>query len=76
MVITPTRLSSTVDDHATLVDTLVPWTPAAIYMASTVGVDTLEFLPWAMFCYLSIPFAILWGYTGFGIARLVDQTSK
>ena len=71
----PKNLSRTLEDSATLVDPLVPWTPAAIYMATTLGVSTLEYLPWAMICYLSIPFAILWGYTGFGIARLKEQAN-
>jgi len=65
----PKNLSRTLEDSATLVDPLIPWTPAAIYMATTLGVPTLDYLPWAFVCYLCIPFAILWGYTGFGIAR-------
>lgn len=72
----PKNLSRTLEDSATLVDPLIPWTPAAIYMATTLGVSTLEYIPWAMICYLSIPFAVLWGYTGFGIARLDPQANK
>ena len=42
-------------------------------MAATLGVETLDYLPWAVLCYTGFLFAILWGYTGFGIAKLSDS---
>ncbi|MBE0655485.1 MAG: Na+/H+ antiporter NhaC [Bacteroidales bacterium] len=69
----PKNLSRTLEDSAVLIDPLVPWTPAAIFMSATLGVSTLQYLPWAFLCYLCIPFAILYGYTGFGIAHLEEK---
>ena len=42
-------------------------------MASTLGVPTLEYLPWAVLNYTGIIFAIIWAVTGFGIAKLNDN---
>ena len=40
--------------------------------STTTGVETLDYLPWAVLCYTGFIFAIIWGYTGFGIAKLSD----
>ena len=45
-------------------------------MAATTGVATLSCLPWAILCYTGFIFAIIWGYTGFGIAKLDDEEKK
>ena len=42
-------------------------------MASTLGVPTLEYLPWAVLNYTGIIFAIIWAVTGFGIDKLNDN---
>jgi NhaC family Na+:H+ antiporter len=42
-------------------------------MTSTLGVETLAYLPWAVLCYTGFVFAILWGFTGFGIAKLEEK---
>ena len=64
------NLSRTLEDAGTCVIPLVPWSAGGAYMASTLGVPTMEYLPWAIFCYTGFLFAILWGFTGFGISRL------
>ena len=66
----PKNLSRTLEDSATVVEPIVPWTAAGKYMATTVGVATLTYLPYAILCYTGVLFAILWGYTGFGIAKI------
>ena len=45
-------------------------------MASTLGVETLDYLPWAILCYTGWIFAIIWGFTGFGIAKLADEKKR
>ena len=45
-------------------------------MASTLGVETLDYLPGAILCYTGWIFAIIWGFTGFGIAKLKDEEKK
>lgn len=63
------NLSRTIEDAGTIIEPLVPWTAAGIYMASTLGVATLDYLPWAIQCYTGVIFAIIYGFTGFGIAK-------
>lgn len=70
------NLSRTLEDAGTVFVPLVPWSAAGAYMASTLGVETLAYLPWAVLCYTGFIFAIIWGYTGFGIAKLEDAQKK
>ena len=67
------NLSRTLEDAGTVFVPLIPWSAAGAYMAATLGVETLDYLPWAVLCYTGFLFAILWGYTGFGIAKLSDS---
>lgn len=64
------NLSRTLEDSGTVVVPLVPWSSAGAYMAGTLGVATLEYLPWAIMCYAGFMIAIFYGYTGIGIAKL------
>ncbi|GAA1873814.1 Na+/H+ antiporter NhaC [Brevibacterium marinum] len=63
------NLSRTLEDSGTVVVPLVPWSSAGVYMAGVLGVSVLDYAPWAVFCYVGFAFAILLGYTGFGIAK-------
>ena len=64
------NLSRTLEDSGTVLVPLIPWSAAGAYMASTLGVATLEYLPWAVLNYMGIVFAIILAYTGIGIAKL------
>lgn len=66
------NLSRTLEDSITVVEPLVPWSLAGIYMTSTLGIATVEYAPWACLCYTGVIFAILWGFTGFGIAKVKE----
>lgn len=66
----PKNLSRTLEDAGTCAVPIVPWSVAGTYMAATLGVPTIEYLPWAVLCYSSMIFAIVFGYTGFSIAKL------
>jgi len=70
----PKNLSRTLEDSGTCVVPLIPWAIAGTYMAGTLGVPTLSYLPWAVLCYTGFIFAIIYGFTGFGIAKLKDTT--
>ncbi|AMO81321.1 Na+/H+ antiporter NhaC [Obesumbacterium proteus] len=63
------NLSRTIEDAGTVMEPLIPWTAAGVYMATTLGVSTLDLLPWAVQCYSAIFFALIYGFTGFGIAK-------
>lgn len=63
------NLSRTLEDAGTCVVPLVPWAVAGTYMASTLQVPTVEYLPWAVLCYSSFIFAIIFGFTGLTIQK-------
>ncbi|MFD7918302.1 Na+/H+ antiporter NhaC [Streptomyces sp. NPDC059740] len=65
----PKNLSRTLEDSGTVFVPLVPWTEAATYMSTTLGVATVAYAPYAFLNYLGVLIAIVCGYTGFGIAR-------
>lgn len=70
------NLSRTLEDAGTVFVPLVPWSAAGAYMTATLGVETLQYLPWAVLCYTGWIFAIIWGFTGFGISKLSDEEKK
>ncbi|QMD49271.1 Na+/H+ antiporter NhaC [Citrobacter freundii] len=72
------NLSRTIEDAGTVIEPLLPWTAAGVYMATTLGVSTLDLLPWAIQCYSAIFFALIYGFTGIGIAKVpsVAETEK
>lgn len=69
----PVNLSRSLEDSVTIVEPLMPWTVSGIFMSTTLGVPTLELLPWAVFCYGGPIFSLIWaaGFdkTGFGLAK-------
>ncbi len=69
----PKNLGRTIEDSASIIEPILPWTAAGAYMAATLGVATIEYLPWATLCWTGIFFASLWGFTGFGIAKLTPE---
>ncbi|MDH5642735.1 MAG: Na+/H+ antiporter NhaC [Gemmatimonadota bacterium] len=70
----PVNLSRALEDSVTIVEPLMPWTVSAIFMATTLGVDTVEYAPWAIFCFAGPIFSLLYGATfertGFGLKRM------
>jgi len=63
----PENLSRSLEDSVTITEPLMPWTVSAVYMAATVGVPTVQYLPWAVFCYGGPIFSLL-------IAATYDRT--
>ena len=55
----PENLSRAIEDSATVTEPLMPWTVSALFMASTLGVATLAYLPWAVFCWLGPVFGLV-----------------
>lgn len=70
------NLSRTVEDSGTVVVPLVPWSIAGVFMAGTLGVETLAYAKWAVMCYTGFIFALIYGFTGFAIApkKREDET--
>jgi NhaC family Na+:H+ antiporter len=68
------NLSRSLEDSVTLTEPIMPWTVSALFMATTLGVPTLSYLPWAVFCYTGMAFSLLlaalYRYTGIGLNRI------
>jgi NhaC family Na+:H+ antiporter len=74
------NLSRSLEDSVTIVEPLLPWTVSAIFMATTLGVPTIEYLPWAVFCFggpvFSLGYAAAFRRTGVGIRRIDDGQGR
>ncbi|WP_201715218.1 Na+/H+ antiporter NhaC [Rossellomorea arthrocnemi] len=70
----PKTLSRTLEDAGTVVNPLVPWSVCGIFLTDVLGVSTLEYLPFAVFCLISPVITILYGFTGWTIEK--EQTGN
>jgi len=68
------NLSRTLEDSGTVIVPLIPWSAAGAYMTATLGVPTVEYLPWAILNYMGVVFAIILALTGIGIAKINRDT--
>lgn len=69
----PTNLSRLAADSGTVTSPLVPWNSCGAFMGATLGVSTLLYAPYAIFCYASPLLSVLYGYTGFRIERVAPS---
>jgi Na+:H+ antiporter, NhaC family len=69
----PENLSRAIEDSVVVTEPLMPWTVSALFMATTLGVATVDYFPWAIFCSLgpifSLIFAASYELTGFGLKK-------
>jgi NhaC family Na+:H+ antiporter len=69
----PKNLSRALEDSATVTANLVPWNTGGAYMAATLGVATIAYLPFNFFCWLSPIVSILFGWFNITIAPLDED---
>jgi NhaC family Na+:H+ antiporter len=65
----PVNLSRAVEDGGTMTSALVPWNTCGAYMAATLGVATLDYLPYALLNWLSPLIAMAMAIAGFKLLR-------
>lgn len=65
----PKNLSRTLEDSGTVINPLVPWGVCGAFSTSMLGVATLAYLPFAIFCYTSLILTIIVGLTGLTMTR-------
>lgn len=68
----PQNLSRTLEDAGTMTSALVPWNTCGAFMAATLGVPTLAYLPYAFVNLLNPVIAIIYGVMNFKIVMLDD----
>ncbi|MER1999131.1 MAG: Na+/H+ antiporter NhaC, partial [Lysinibacillus sp.] len=66
----PKNLSRTLEDAGTMTSPLVPWNTCGVFMASTLGVATLEYLPFAFLCIISPIVAVIYALFNFKVTPL------
>ena len=66
----PRNLSRVIEDSGTLTSPLVPWNTCGAYMAATLGVATLAYLPFAFFNLVNPLVSMFYGFTGFTMVKL------
>lgn len=66
----PEALGRSLEDGGAVINYLVPWGVAGVFVANTLNVPTLEYLPFVFFSLLCPVFSILSGFTGIGLKKL------
>jgi NhaC family Na+:H+ antiporter len=64
------NLSRAIEDAGTLTSPLVPWNTCGAFMASTLGVATFAYLPFALFNLINPVVSLIYGITGFTILKI------
>ncbi|MDY5730594.1 MAG: Na+/H+ antiporter NhaC [Eubacteriales bacterium] len=63
------NLSRALEDSGTVINPLVPWSVCGSFIASTLGISVMQYLPYAVFCYTCVALTIASGFTGKGISK-------
>lgn len=66
----PENLSRTLEDSGTVTSVLIPWNTCGAYQATVLGVGVIEFLPFALFNYISPIMSLIVAYFKIKIKRL------
>jgi NhaC family Na+:H+ antiporter len=66
----PRVLSRTLEDAGTVTSPLVPWNTCGAYMATVLGVATIDYLPYAVFNLVSPLMTVLVAVAGYRILRV------
>lgn len=64
-----TTLARSIEDCGTLMSPLIPWNMGGGFVTATLGIPTIVYAPFAIFCWLSPLIGILWAFTGWFIPR-------
>lgn len=67
----PQNLSRLAADSGTVTSPLVPWNSCGAFMGAVLGVATLSYLPFALFCIFSPVLSVIYGFTGFKVVKVL-----
>ena len=71
----PENLSRTLEDAGTMTSALVPWNTCGAFMATTLGVATFDYLPYAFLNFLTPLIAVIYGYLNIKITSLEESVT-
>ncbi|MFA6895258.1 MAG: Na+/H+ antiporter NhaC family protein, partial [Bacteroidales bacterium] len=66
----PELLSRTLEDAGTVSSVMVPWNTCAVVQAGVLGVATMTYFPYAIFCFITPIIAIVIAAMGYKIHRI------
>ncbi|MEK4629203.1 MAG: Na+/H+ antiporter NhaC [Solibacillus sp.] len=69
MKLHPKNLARVIEDAGTVINPLVPWSVCGLFIASTLEVSVIDYLPFAFFCLLSPIMTILFGWLNITITK-------
>lgn len=72
----PENLSRTLEDSGTVTSVLIPWNTCGAYQSGTLGVETLDYLPYAFFNLLSPVMTLIFAAFNIKIKQLVSTIKK
>ena len=72
----PENLSRTLEDSGTVTSVLIPWNTCGAYQAGTLGVSTLDYLPYAFFNILSPFMTLIFAAFNIKIKQLVNTIKE
>lgn len=70
----PLVLSRTLEDSGTITSPLIPWNTCGAYMYSVLLVNPLDYIFYSFFNLLNPILAVVYGFIGFKIKKLVTKT--
>lgn len=69
----PKTLSNALEAAGTVTSPLVPWNTCGMFIAATLGVQTTQYFPWAIFNYLMPIVCFGMAFFGFTIAKMTPE---
>lgn len=72
----PKNLSRTLEDAGTLSSPLVAWNSCGAFMAGTLAVSPMAYLPYAFLNWLAPVIGIILAYTGWSIVKLPNNQNQ
>jgi NhaC family Na+:H+ antiporter len=72
----PENLSRTLEDTGTITSVLVPWNTCGAYQAGTLGVSTIDYLPFAFFNIISPIMTLIFAAFNIKIRQLISEIKE
>ena len=69
----PKTLSNALEAAGTVTSPLVPWNTCGMFIAATLGVQTAQYFPWAIFNYLMPIVCFVMAFFGFTVTRMTPE---
>ena len=69
-------LSRSIEEGATLTMPLIPWTTGGAFFATTLGLSAIEYIPWALLCWMNPILSIIFAYLGIAIFKRKPDASS